>query len=139
MSNEHLDAVCEIERLCFADPWSKNSLKMLTEGQGVGFVALCNGIAVAYGGMICVCDEGQITNIATDPQHRRKGLAKDILSALTEYARENAIKEIFLEVRHSNSAAINLYTSFGFEVIGERKKFYSNPTEDAVLMKITLD
>ncbi len=138
LNDEHLDGVAELERLCFADAWSKSSLKMLTEDKGIGFVAIYDGCVVAYGGMLCICGEGQITNIATHPSYRRKGLAKQIVSAIIKYAAENGITEIFLEVRRSNCAAIDLYGFFGFQKIGERKGFYCHPTEDAILMKYTV-
>ncbi len=135
---EHLEGAAEIERLCFSEPWSKESLKLLTHEGGVGFVAVCDGEIAAYGGMICVLDEGQITNIATHPSYRRKGLGRAVVDALCAYACDNGLAEIFLEVRRSNVPATDLYTKCGFEVIGERKNFYRDPAEDAVLMKKTL-
>lgn len=131
-----LDGVAEIEKLCFgAHAWSKNSLELLTkEGIGMGMVCHCDGKVVAYGGMLCVVDEGQITNIATHPDYRRQGYASAIVEALKKYARNNRLDVITLEVRESNAAAIALYTSHGFKVDGKRKDFYTKPTEGAVLM-----
>ena len=131
-----LDGVAEIEKLCFgAHAWSKNSLELLTkEGIGMGMVCHCDGKAVAYGGMLCVVDEGQITNIATHPDYRRQGYASAIVEALKKYAKNNRLDVITLEVRESNAAAIALYTSHGFKVDGKRKDFYTKPTEGAVLM-----
>lgn len=138
LSAEHLSDVASLERATFSEPWSENSLKLLTEGGGVGFVALSNGRAVAYGGMLCVLDEGQITNVAVCEAHRRQGLAQQIVSALSDYGKEQGIKEIFLEVRRSNAPAQALYRSCGFENVGERRRFYKNPPEDALLMRKTL-
>lgn len=135
---EHIPHVAEIERLCFSSPWSEKSLELLAGNGGVGFVAVCDDTVIAYGGMMTVLDEGQVTNIATHPDFRRKGAAKRVTEALIEHGRENGIDAIYLEVRKSNLAAITLYEGCGFLAIGERKKFYSDPTEDAVLMKKTL-
>ena len=135
ISREHLADVAEIERLCFSEPWSENSLCLLTEDGGVGFVVLFDGKAVAYGGMTYVLDEGQITNIATHPDFRRRGFARAVVDALCEYSEKNEISSVFLEVRASNISAMSLYEACGFERIGERKSFYRRPTEDAVMMK----
>ena len=138
LTDEHIPEVAEIEALCFSEPWSQKSLGMLTEKNAVGFVAICDGRVAAYGGMICVLDEGQITNIATHPDYRRRGCGEQVVKALAQYGRENGLAEIYLEVRKSNVAARSLYSKLGFESLGERKGFYRNPTEDAVVMKITL-
>lgn len=135
LTDGHLRDAAELERLCFSEPWSENSLRMLTEKGGVGFCVLAEERAVAYGGMTCVLDEGQITNIAVHPNFRRRGFGGRIVSELLNYARENGIAAVFLEVRCSNAAAISLYTSFGFECVGERKGFYRLPTENALIMK----
>lgn len=128
-------AIAEIERLCFSEPWSEGSLEILTREGAVGFAAVVDGIVAAYGGMMCVLDEGQITNIATHPGFRRRGLGREVVSALAEYARANGIASIFLEVRESNTAARALYTACGYREIGRRRRFYRNPAEDAVLME----
>ena len=138
LNAEHIPHVAEIERLCFSMPWSEKSLELLTGDGGVGFVAVCDGRVAAYGGMLTVLDEGQVTNIATHPDFRRRGAAKAVTDALSEYGRKNGISFIYLEVRKSNNAAIALYEGCGFLALGERKNFYSNPTEDAVIMKKTL-
>lgn len=130
-----LAGAAELEKLCFSEPWSENSLGLLTREGGIGFAAVCDGVLAAYGGMTHVLDEGQITNIATHPDHRRRGLAEAVLGALFDYSKAHGLKEIFLEVRKSNAPAIALYKKCGFESVGERKNFYRSPTENAVLMK----
>ncbi len=131
-----LVSVAELERECFAEPWSEKSLALLTTERGVGFGAVCpDGRVAAYGGMLTVLDEGQITNVATSALFRRQGLAREIMTALEEYARENAITLLTLEVRASNEAARALYSSLGWSVSGTRKNFYRLPSEDAVLME----
>lgn len=139
LSESHLCDVAELERLCFSEPWSEKTLELLLKDGGVGFAVLCDGKAVAYGGMTCVLDEGQITNIATHPHFRRRGFAREVVEALLKYAEKNGISSVFLEVRSSNEAAISLYKLCGFECVGERKNFYRRPTENAVIMKKEID
>ena len=133
-----LDSVEELEKLVFADPWSRQSLTLLC-GDGAFGVAVVEGERVlAYGGMLTVLDEGQITNVATHPDHRRCGLGAMVLDALLRAARAHALCEVTLEVRESNLAAIALYQRFGFQVVGERPRFYAHPTETALIMKCEL-
>ena len=71
------------------------------------------------------------------PSERRKGIATSLIRKLIEYGAENNLDYITLEVRQSNIPAINLYSNNGFEKVGVRKKYYSTPTEDAILMNYT--
>jgi len=136
LADEHLDGVAEIERVCFSSPWSRQSLELLTrEGIGMGMVCRADGKIVAYGGMLCVVDEGQITNVATLPEYRGQGYGRAIVEALKKHAKSNKIDVITLEVRESNRPAISLYTSLDFKVTGKRKDFYVKPTESALIME----
>ena len=131
----HVFDVAKIEALCFSEPWSENAFSILLGDGAFGMVALLDGVVVAYGGMLFVLDEGQITNIATHPEYRREGLGRMIVEALEREARTLGLSELFLEVREQNVAARKLYLSCGWEEIGLRKNFYSKPTDNAVLMK----
>ena len=138
LSADMLGSVASLEAECFAEPWSEKSLELLLGERGVGFAVMLDGAAIAYGGMLCVLDEGQITNIAVSREHRRKGLARLILLSLEEYAQQNGIEILSLEVRESNIAARSLYRSDGWSEVGVRKNFYRLPTEDAIIMTKTL-
>ena len=134
LNKDHLVGAHRLETLCFSEPWSQKSLEMLVSSGAVGFVVLDGETVVAYGGMMCVLDEGQITNIAVDPLYRRRGSGKSIVDALISYALEQGIENISLEVRESNEGAIALYSSLGFEKRGVRKNFYRSPVESAIVM-----
>ena len=135
MTAEHIPAVAELEKLCFSSPWSAQSLELLTrEGIGMGVVYLKDGKVVAYGGMLCVVDQGQITNIAVHPDHRRQGIGKAIVGALLKHAMDEKFEEVTLEVRKSNEPAQAMYRSMGFRAIATRPGFYTKPTEDGVIM-----
>ena len=136
LGSEHIPDVAEIERLCFSEPWSEKSLVILTDENNFGVVATLDGQTVAYGGMTCVLDEGAVTNIATHPDLRRRGLGREILRALLSEARKRGARTVFLEVRESNEGARALYQKMGFLEVGRRKKYYER-TEDAILMTLT--
>ena len=132
--SQDIASVAEIERLCFDEPWSENSLKLLLQEKNIGFVAILDGQIAAYGGLVTVLDEGQITNIATHPDYRRRGLASAIMKAIDVFALENGIVYLSLEVREQNIAARSLYKSCGWYEAGIRKNFYSKPSDNAVIM-----
>ena len=135
LTAEAIPGAAELEKLCFAEPWSAKSLELLTnDGIGVGMVCRKDGKVCAYGGMLIAVDEGQITNIATHPDYRRQGYGKAVVEALIKYAKNNRLASISLEVRVSNKAAIDLYTALGFKSEGRRKDFYTSPREDALVM-----
>jgi ribosomal-protein-alanine N-acetyltransferase len=134
-----LPEIAALERACFSTPWSEESLSMLTQDGNVGFYVRMDGAVVGYGGMQCVLDEGQITDIAVHPDYRRRGIAAAILSAMIDYGRSNGLSVFFLEVRISNAPAIALYRDrFGFETLGTRRNFYQHPKEDAWNMRLLL-
>ena len=135
MQIEHLKEIALLEQLCFSQPWSEESLAILTQSNGLGVVALTSdGRLIGYGGMLTVLDEGQITNIAVHPDFRRLGVGKAILSAMMEQARQRGVNQLSLEVRASNLVAQTLYLKQGFVVAGVRKHFYCHPTEDGLVM-----
>ena len=137
VGGEHLESLARLESLCFAHPMSLDNLKMLLpDGIGDGFVMLDDkDEAVAYGGVIFVLDEGQILNIATHPDHRRRGYGRIIMDSILELARERSISFVTLEVRESNAAAIGLYESLGFYEVGRLKGYYDTPKEDGLILR----
>ncbi len=134
LSREHLSGAAALEALCFSEPWSERALELLLTDTAVGYVCLDAGRVVAYGGMLIAADEGQITNVAVHPDFRRQGLGAKIVQALCSYADKNCLSPLSLEVRASNTAAIELYRCFGFAVAGRRNHFYRKPAEDALVM-----
>ena len=138
ITEDMLADVAALECECFSEPWSEQSLRLLVGERAVGFAAFVDGRLAAYAGMLCVLDEGQITNIATYPEFRRQGLARMLLDAIDSYSRDNGIAFLSLEVRESNTAARTLYESCDWTSAGARKNFYKQPIEDAVIMTKTL-
>lgn len=85
-----------------------------------------------------VADELHVLNIATADAHRRRGHARALLRVALGFAVERKVRLVLLEVRRSNSAAIDLYRTFGFVAMGLRERYYGN-SEDAVEMLLRLD
>ncbi|MBO0454119.1 ribosomal protein S18-alanine N-acetyltransferase [Candidatus Enterococcus murrayae] len=89
---------------------------------------------VAFLGFHQVCDEIEITNIAT--KDKGHGYGKKLMKRLIKHAESQKIVSIFLEVRASNQEARLFYEKFGFQVIGTRKNYYQHPQEDAIMMSL---
>ncbi|MGN1123189.1 MAG: ribosomal protein S18-alanine N-acetyltransferase [Eubacterium sp.] len=128
---KYLDDVFEIEKACFSHPWSREDLKaQLTNDTSHFYVCELDGKAVGYMGLQIFSGEGYVTNVAVLPEYRRRGIGH----ALLLKCMENDMDFITLEVRQSNSPAINLYEKSGFERVGIRPNFYTCPDENAVIM-----
>lgn len=136
MDRSHLAGAAELERLCFAEPWSEKSLELLLSDAAVGFAVRGNEgqTVIGYGGMMLAPGEGQITNIAVHPGHRRQGAGQAILCALLREAERLELEQVSLEVRASNVPAIAMYEANGFQTVGRRAHFYRRPAEDALVM-----
>lgn len=135
MQEEDTGDIAAIEKECFSSPWSLEGIKEeLRNDSARFFVFRQNGRAVGYIGSHIVLDECYIANVAVLPDFRRKKIGERLIERAMKAARDEGCSFISLEVRVSNSAAISLYEKMGFERIGERKNFYSSPTENALIM-----
>ena len=139
MDESHVTAIAGIEKLCFSDPWSENSIAYeLSSRLSHWLVALENGAVVGYIGSQSVLGESDMMNVAVHPDHRRKGIAEALVNTLSAdlKARDNVC--LTLEVRASNVPAIALYEKLGFAQVGLRKNYYRNPKEDALILRKSL-
>ena len=135
MTNAHLDSAARLEREGFSRPWSRESLESELNNPNSVFLAALDGEkTVGYAGMSVIVDEGYIFNVAVTSAYRRRGVGSALIRELVTYGKKNNLCFITLEVRRSNLAAISLYSGFGFVKAGERRDYYSHPTENAVLM-----
>jgi len=128
--------IFEIEKLCFPDPWSKDSIRYELEENEKAFylVAEHSGKVVGYMGLWWILDEGHITNVAVRPGYRNRKIAEGIIRVMLEHTIGAGILHHTLEVRRDNQPAINLYEKFGFQVDGVRKGYYQFDGEDALIM-----
>ena len=78
--------------------------------------------------------EAEILQIAVDTKHRKNGLGTFLMQNIFAWCSENGVRKMYLEVRRSNKSAAELYKKTGFEVVGNRKNYYDDPIEDALIM-----
>jgi ribosomal-protein-alanine N-acetyltransferase len=122
-----------IERRAFPTPWSLAMFVLeLSKPAGVCLAAVEDSEVRGY--LICSAypDAFHLMNVAVDPEHRRRGIARMLLSEMLETTGHDA--NITLEVRVSNAGAIALYEEFGFRAVGTRKRYYTDTGEDALIM-----
>lgn len=132
--------MAELDKKCFAVPWSEKSFLDEAENPlAVYFVARDDKNITGYAGFWNVAGEGDITNVAVLPEFRRQGIGSRLIEAIIKQAAELKLELLTLEVRRSNIAAQMLYSKYGFEVIGERKRYYSDNREDALIMTKRLE
>lgn len=125
--------IANIENNSFSTPWSEKAIRESMDAGTIFYVACLNDKIVGYMGLSKVVGEGYVTNIAVLPEYRRLGIGEKILGYVIDNTKAE-LEFISLEVRVSNIAAISLYEKFGFERVGLRKRFYTNPQEDAIIM-----
>jgi len=136
MNMDDLDEVMEIENSCFASPWSIFAFEhdLLHNSHAKYFVLLNNGQIAGYTGIWMFENVGHIVNMAVKKEFRRRGYASRLLHHLIRFAHENGVERFTLEVRASNTAAVNLYKASGFVDVGIRPRYYQDNREDAVIM-----
>lgn len=128
-------AVAEMEQQIFSDPWSEKSvMETVQQKQSVCFAAEKAGHLLGYLLVYHAADEAEIARIAVQKEARRQGAAGKLMQALEHYCEEHKMEKLLLDVRESNEAARSFYTKNGFVEDGIRQGFYTNPSEDAVLM-----
>jgi len=138
MTLEDIPTVAELDKLSFALPWPERSFRFeLTDNPASrcwvyeedGKIL---GMIVAW----LLVDEAHVATIATHPDHRRQGIARKLLTYALRYMSKEGAVTSFLEVRESNTAALEMYRAFGYEVSGRRKRYYKDNHEDAILMTL---
>ena len=135
MNESHVAQIAELEKICFSDPWSENSVASeLNNPLSVWLVAEENGIVCGYVGSQTVLYETDMMNIAVHPDFRRKGIAAALIAELVRLLKERGSRILRLEVRESNAPAISLYETMGFTQLGLRKNYYRNPKENALIL-----
>ena len=133
MNEENYKSVAAIEAECFSQPWSeKTFFEELSNPNAHTYLASENGEPAGFLSVWEVCGEVSVNNIAVLEKFRRRGIARALLQKMLDEL--SSADSVTLEVRKSNASAAALYHSFGFEQVGVRKNFYSQPTEDAILM-----
>lgn len=136
MDASHVDAIAELEKVCFNDPWSVNSIVSELNNQlSLWLVAVEDGTVAGYVGSQSVLGWADMMNIAVAPDYRRRGIGERLILELIERLKANDVVCLTLEVRKSNEPAIALYQKLGFSEVGCRPNYYRNPKEDALILR----
>lgn len=140
MRFDDLELVLAIEHKIYAFPWTPGNFRdSLSSGYSCWTYDFCNH-TIGYGIMMLAAGEAHLLNLGIAHDWQRQGLGRKFLRHLIEVARQDRADMMFLEVRPSNTKAIQLYLSEGFNEIGLRRNYYpaANGREDAVLMALSL-
>ena len=126
----------QIDKECVgAEGWSEGSFRSECEKDcGIVLAAYSGGDIVGLLSGYFASGEGDITSVAVSRDHRRKGIADRLLEEFETLLPADT-ESIFLEVRQSNQPAVSLYEKHGYKRLSVRKRFYSDPTEDAIVMQ----
>ncbi len=141
MESHDLARVMEIEHQSYSMPWTEATFRgLLRRTDADLFVAeTLHGPLTGYAVFWAVLDQGELGNLAVAPEWRHRGIAHRLLDAVVERAVERRVRELFLEVRVSNTSARQLYQSYEFREVGRRRNYYMEPVEDALVMRKDLD
>lgn len=143
MKEDDLPAVRTIEALSFSNPWSDSTFLGEIQNTPVSFplvvVRKPSDKVIGYIIYWHIREDVQVNNIAVHPDFRGKGIGEALMRHVIDRVRKNGATFMTLEVRLSNAAAVTLYKKLGFDILGTRKNYYTNPDEDAFLMGLVLE
>ena len=140
MNESHILPISELEKRCFSDPWSVNSITSeLNNPLSLWVVAMDGDNLAGYVGSQTVLGWADMMNLAVAPEYRRLGIGEKLVAQLVKWLRDNQTTCLTLEVRVSNSPAIALYQKMGFTEVGRRPNYYHNPKEDALILRKEFD
>ncbi len=136
LDESHVKGIAQLERICFSDPWSENSIHSEVRNPLSLWLVAVDGDKIAgYVGSQSVLGWADMMNLAVDPEYRRMGIGENLVTELINKLKDNQVTCLTLEVRLSNAAAIALYTKLGFLEVGRRPGYYHNPREDALILR----
>jgi ribosomal-protein-alanine N-acetyltransferase len=137
MHHGDVPGVAAIEQASYS-PWSEALVAQeLDRPGGVQLVAVDGEIIT---GWCCAMTgpEAELLKIAVEPSFRHRGIGSALLRRLEDLCRDSGSEMLFLEVRAANAGALGLYKKFGFILAGCRKKYYTDPQDDALILKKSL-
>ena len=140
MTEFDLPPVMQIEEQAYPFPWTPGIMSDCLTSAYYCYIYEVNNEIRGYIIFNTVLDELHLLNICIAPAYQNKGYGQLLLDWLIDFARVNKIKTLYLEVRSSNRAAIQLYETSGFNEVGCRHAYYpaKNGKEDALLFAYEL-
>jgi len=135
LTESDLDELMLIENESFTMPWSRQSYETELQNQYATYL-VCDfeGEIAAYAGMWTLFEEAHITNVAVGKKYRGRGMGQVLMLEEEKIARAKGAELILLEVRVSNTVAVEMYRELGFVPTGLRKEYYTDNQEDALVM-----
>jgi ribosomal-protein-alanine N-acetyltransferase len=140
-SIDDLDAVLAIEDASFNNPTTREWYEAELKRPEVCFIYVMRTSdcpVAAFCAFWLIVDQAHINNLAVRPELRGRGLGTELLEAVKAEAAQLGAVELTLEVRASNTPALQLYKSAGFTQEAVRKNYYTKPIEDALVLKFML-
>jgi [ribosomal protein S18]-alanine N-acetyltransferase len=119
--------------------WSADYSRLALHGDLSVRVAEEEGIVCGLVVFRTMADEAEILNLAVDSTSRRRGIGSRLMEDVLAACKTAGVKRIFLEVRDSNDAARKFYLRIGFTEVVRRRKYYSEPMEDALVLARTVE
>jgi ribosomal-protein-alanine N-acetyltransferase len=140
MQEGDVPAVAAVERASYQFPWSEGIFRDCVRVGYLCRVVELAGEIIGHGVVSTGAGEAHVLNVCVRPEYRCRGVGRQLLRYLLERSRALGMSEAFLEVRPSNTTAIRLYQSLGFEQVGVRRGYYqaTNGREDAAVLRLAL-
>lgn len=140
LSSQDLPLAFAIERASHAYPWTENTFHSNQGERYLNLKLTHDDTLVAFAITQVVLDEATLFNIAVHPDHQRHGYGRQLLQQLIQQLEQRDVLTLWLEVRASNTRAIALYESLGFNEVSIRRNYYPAPggREDAIIMALPL-
>lgn len=147
-TEDDIPRISEIEQESNTPPWTHGSLLNELYNEDSFFIVADKQLQsdiqnesnqhysiIGYALLRRIDNAGEILKVAVEKSHRRTGIGELLIKSCLDYAKNNSMESVILEVRKSNTPAIKLYDKHGFKPIRTRKDYYTNPLEDAIIMK----
>jgi ribosomal-protein-alanine N-acetyltransferase len=140
MTSADIPVVVGIERESYTMPWSEATFRGLLRRRDAEMVsAEADGGVIGYAAFWCVVDQGELGNVAVTEYWRGAGVGARLVEEIIYRAARRGVREIFLEVRPSNTVARRLYEQLGFHPVGRRRRYYQAPIEDALVLRRSVE
>ncbi len=134
---EDLPEILKLEEQCFSHPWRLEDFEAELSCADSLFLVAKEMDVLGFVILRLAGEEAEVYNIAVSPLRRRCGLGHALLKNALDLAEKQGVTRVYLEVRASNTEAMSLYHSLGFETVGLRRGYYDRPVEDAVIMALS--
>ncbi len=133
-----IQPILELDRRCLGGLWSEGGYlrEIESDRSDLWLLETEQQDLIAWACLWSILDEAHITLLAVDPTYRKQGLGQYLLWVMLQAAQQREMSWAALEVRVSNTRAINLYEKFGFKLLSHRRNYYQNNGEDAAILQL---